>query len=121
VTATELLATLLERGVTLQVAGDKLRYTPLDTVTPELRDELRHHKAELLVLLEPLPAAVIELLLRCEAGDFTAAVRGRLAAIFKDNPPDALERLTRLAGHLKLNGAGLADAERRAMARYEVN
>ena len=60
--AAELLAALTARGVALQAAGDKLRFAPADAVTPELRDELRHHKAELLALLAkrpPLPTITL--------------------------------------------------------------
>lgn len=57
-TAVELVATLQARGVELVPAGDRLRFRPGEAVTPEERDALRRHKAEVLRLLtvpEPLP------------------------------------------------------------------
>ena len=49
----ELLAELRARGIQLEPAGDKLRFTPADAVTPELREAIRQHKAALLSLLNP--------------------------------------------------------------------
>ena len=48
--ATELLAELRHRGVTLVPAGDRLRYFPASGLTAVLREGLRAHKAELLRL-----------------------------------------------------------------------
>ena len=50
-TATEILSELERRGVELQVVGDKLRFRPVDAVTPEMLETLRAQKAELLRLL----------------------------------------------------------------------
>jgi hypothetical protein len=56
--AFELLQDFRSRGVLLEVQAGKLRFAPRDAVTPELRDALREHKADLLVLLaEPAEAA----------------------------------------------------------------
>jgi hypothetical protein len=58
--------TILERartlGVTLWVAGDRIRYSPKSQAPSEFVDLLREHKAELLAYLsgEPPPAALIE-------------------------------------------------------------
>ena len=71
-TTVELLTTCRQAGIHLEAAGDKLRYeAPPGTLTPELRDTLTHHKAELLTLLTrqfvtlrngpTLPLAVIQL------------------------------------------------------------
>ena len=51
-----LLADLRALGVELTAEGDQLRYrAPSGTMTPDLRRQLRSHKAELLLLLEPMP------------------------------------------------------------------
>jgi hypothetical protein len=51
-----LLAELRARGVVLAPAGDRLRYrAPRGTLTPDLRQQLLSQKAELLLMLEPLP------------------------------------------------------------------
>ena len=47
-------------------------------------------------------SAVTELLLRYELGDFDSRVRARLAAIFEEDPPDAVARLERAATFLEL-------------------
>jgi len=51
VTAEELLSEFSARGVVLRVEGDRLRFRPVDRVPPELQDELRQHKAQLLAIL----------------------------------------------------------------------
>jgi len=51
---TELLADLKRRGVILEAIGDRLRVdAPAGMLTPELRQALVVHKAELLELLAP--------------------------------------------------------------------
>ncbi|MBZ0160967.1 MAG: hypothetical protein K8G79_12685 [bacterium] len=52
-TATELLDTLTRRGVMLKAEGDKLLFAPSERVNPDLKAELRAHKADLLRLLHP--------------------------------------------------------------------
>lgn len=47
-TASDLLAELSRRGVTLTAVGSRLRYHPRSAVTPELLAELRQHKPALL-------------------------------------------------------------------------
>jgi len=54
-----------------------------------------------------LPDAVVELLLRYELGEFSPRVRARLASIFQEDPPDAIERLQKAADYLGLTGEGL--------------
>lgn len=49
--------------------------------------------------------AIAELLLRYELGDFSPRVRTRLAAIFRDDPPDALELLAKAAAFVGITGA----------------
>jgi TubC N-terminal docking domain len=46
-----LLDTLRERGIAIEVVGDRLRYRPRDAVTPDLRAQLATHKASLLAIL----------------------------------------------------------------------
>lgn len=50
-----LLATLVGRGVRLEVHGDKLRYAPQSAVDDELQRELRRHKAALMQILRADP------------------------------------------------------------------
>ncbi|MEW6457620.1 MAG: hypothetical protein AB1441_00900 [Bacillota bacterium] len=52
----ELIWELQRRGITLEPAGDKLRWRgPKGAMTPELLDQLRDHKAEVLGLLQQGP------------------------------------------------------------------
>ena len=56
--AAELLTDLAERGIQAIPEGEHLRLRPRSALTPELIQELRTHKAELLVLLDgQLPLA----------------------------------------------------------------
>ena len=56
--------------------------------------------------------AVVELLLRHELGDFDPRVRARLEEIFREDPPDALERLEKAAAYLKLRAVTRSTLER---------
>ncbi len=49
--AQALLSTLGEKGITVRHDGDQLAVGPKSRLTPELREELRDHKLELLTLL----------------------------------------------------------------------
>ena len=49
--ASELLAELRECGVELVATGGQLRYRPRETLTPQLLDQIKKHKPELLTLL----------------------------------------------------------------------
>jgi hypothetical protein len=64
--AFELLQDFRSRGVLLEVQAGKLRFAPRDAVTPELRDALREHKADLLLLLaepaDPRTATMVAVL-----------------------------------------------------------
>lgn len=51
-TATELLSELQQKGIRLEARGDRLRYAPASAVTPELREALATHKAQLISLLK---------------------------------------------------------------------
>jgi hypothetical protein len=53
VTAAALVASLRNRGVTLQPEGDRLRVRPTGLVTAEELEALRTHKAEVMALLAP--------------------------------------------------------------------
>src|ERR1044072_8026227 len=56
-TAHELIAQLQEKGVELKSTGDRLVIdAPKGTITPEVRNALAEHKAELLVILSRPPA-----------------------------------------------------------------
>lgn len=48
-----LLVELQTRGLILEPRGDKLAFGPKDKVSPELRERIVKHKAELLRLLQP--------------------------------------------------------------------
>ncbi len=48
----ELLREIENRGVTLEPAGDRLRFRPKRNLTPELVEGLREHKADILEALE---------------------------------------------------------------------
>ncbi len=55
--AAELLVELGPQGFTLTPAGDGIRVTPAGRLTAELRDRIRRHRPELLLLLSPLSPA----------------------------------------------------------------
>ncbi len=80
-TAAEVLTTCREAGIRLEAAGDRLRYeAPSGTLTPELRDTLTRHKAELLSLLTPerfVTLAPTGLTLPREAVDFAMDLERR--------------------------------------------
>jgi len=53
-TVTEVLAELAVRGVTLTPEGDMVRYRgPMGAMSPDLKERVAHHKADLLALLRP--------------------------------------------------------------------
>ena len=67
--ATDLLSALEARHIELVVAGDRLRFRPVEAVPSDLQEELRAHKAEVIELLkarsgpglaEALPGGVTE-------------------------------------------------------------
>jgi hypothetical protein len=53
----DLLDELDRLRISLQCHGDRLRFRPRDAVTPELREQLRSHKAKLLEIFRPRAAA----------------------------------------------------------------
>ncbi len=60
--APSLLTETSRRGIALEAHGGTLRYdAPAGTMTPELKDHLREHKAELLRLLSRPAEAVMRL------------------------------------------------------------
>lgn len=61
--AQTLLVELARRDITLKADGDRLKFAPVESVTPELLDRLKTNKLELLAwlrrdaeLVEPIPA-----------------------------------------------------------------
>ena len=60
--ALAILVELRERGVSLRVVGDRLRYRPSSAVPSELRERMASCKEELLALVEQVEerAAIIE-------------------------------------------------------------
>jgi hypothetical protein len=77
--ALEVLHQLEALGVTLEAAGDRLRYRPASKVPPDLVEALREHKGELLTRLRPV-------------GD------GQPPPL--ERPPATREELARLIDHL---------------------
>jgi len=63
----------------------------------------------------PFSDAVTELLIRYEQGEFSPRIRARLAEIFRDDPPDALELLHKAATYTGCDGVGLEQV----IIRYE--
>jgi hypothetical protein len=55
----EVLEEVGRRGISLFPKGDRLRFYPKNALTPELLEELKAHKAEILVMLgeEPVRSA----------------------------------------------------------------
>src|SRR5690625_7678870 len=62
-----------------------------------------------------LSPAVLELMIRYELRHVEPRIRARLAEIFRDDPPDALERLERAAEYIGVDGQEINtwDAEAR--------
>ena len=57
----EVMIDLRERGIQLEAHGDRLRYSPRSSVTPELAQRMKAHKVALLAILtaDDIPAAVL--------------------------------------------------------------
>ncbi len=55
-TAEDLLTKIEGLGVVLRAAGDRLQYRPREAIAPELLDDLRANKQELLKLLRSRPS-----------------------------------------------------------------
>lgn len=127
-----LLGTLKAEGVELRNVGGALVYPP---DTPRgIRNTIEANRDALLEALSvtPLPIdppggtahnsssaksepsenlqlRVAELIIRYEIGHFDERVRARLAEIFRDDPPDAWDRLERACDHLEISGARVLD------------
>jgi hypothetical protein len=109
--AAGLLVDLRRRGFRLEAVGDRLRITPGDRVTAELREALAAAKPDLLRLLDAearyvtlkggltLPVEPLELALRLEAEGFNLRLNGDGELVV-----EPAERLT--------------DADRAAVARW---
>lgn len=118
-TAQHILSELVRRGVTLQATErGTLRFSPVGAVTPELKEAIKQHKAELLSLLgqPPMTDAIAELLMRYEIGEFEPKVRHRLNKIFRNAPPDAMQRLHRACEYLGVNGSQVDEVGNRALS-----
>jgi hypothetical protein len=50
-TATTLLDTLTQRGVEFELHGDKLRFRPMEAISPDEVDLIRQHKTEIMEML----------------------------------------------------------------------
>jgi hypothetical protein len=78
--ATSLLDELRSRGVTLEARGDRLRFRPANAVPPDLVEQLRANKGEVIALLErdsDRQAATEKALATLEAFSQIGAVRIR--------------------------------------------
>jgi hypothetical protein len=53
-----ILAELDRRGIELSASGDRLRFRPIEAIPPDLLEELRKHKPNLLRLLSPPTVAL---------------------------------------------------------------
>jgi hypothetical protein len=92
-----LLAELAGRGIQLQAHGDRLRFRPQAAMTPDLAEQLKRHKAELLAVLHAATGAAAEakaLTWRARAGGdedlaerLAEAWEERLSIITADNVP----------------------------------
>lgn len=51
-TVSQLIVELSQRGVRIEAADDKLRYSPQSSLTPELVEALRRHKQTILAVLQ---------------------------------------------------------------------
>jgi hypothetical protein len=60
--AASLLLDLRRLGIRLEADGERLRYFPRSALTPDLLDQLKAHKADLLALIERFEerAAILE-------------------------------------------------------------
>jgi hypothetical protein len=105
--ATELLAVTKAAGIALNVVGDRLRYSASKgALTPELRDAMARHKAELLILLAPVtfitlkgglvvPRQALELALDLEQRGYRQRVD--VDGLYQVEPLDTLTRADRTA------------------------
>ena len=106
---TALLDELGRRGVELRADGDRLRYRPVDAISPGLLTQLRVHKAELMTILR--------------AGDYWA--RRAAALLFGVTDPevraDFREQFEHRAAVCEFDG-GLSrtDAERVAFGELQA-
>ena len=106
-TALDLLSELKTRGVILRLEQDRLRYAPLDLVTPVLLEAMRQRRSDLVHFVQE--RKICELLHRYHLGRFTPDVRARLERIFADDPPDAWQRLLQACDHLEITGEQLEE------------
>jgi hypothetical protein len=77
VNPSDLLSELQARQVELMVVGDRLRIRPVEALPPDLREELRRHKAEVVELLKARSGPGLAAAL---PGGVTEARRSLLAA-----------------------------------------
>jgi hypothetical protein len=57
VTVELILGRIWQLGVTLTLVGDRIRYRPASTVPPDLLDDLRRHKSDIIKHLAAKPSA----------------------------------------------------------------
>jgi hypothetical protein len=115
-TTEQLLLTCRQAGIVLSAQGDTLELdAPCGALTPELRDRLARHKAELLAVLRPprafvtlkggptLPVEAVELALDLERRGFRQSIDA--AGCYQVEPPAGLNgddraRLARWRNHV---------------------
>lgn len=88
--AAQLLDDLRQLGIRLESDGDKLRFFPRSKATPELVEQMKSHKAELLAILDDGPGETeINIF---DAGAVWQAIIDRVETD-PDFPPDLIEAL----------------------------
>lgn len=127
--ATDLLVDLTRLGIRLEARGDRLRYHPRSAVTPDVADQMKTHKGELLAMLRSVdcdPGSVITTippgpdgwptdsinppapcpkcgsleLWESAAGDLLGLTPGKWRCL-KCDPPTTARRLRELAARLR--------------------
>ena len=74
--ATQILADLAHLGIRIEARGDRLRYWPRSAMTPDLVEQMKAHKTELLAALRPENAAIALLCPWCKGPDLADAETG---------------------------------------------
>ena len=98
--ATAILSELHSRGVTIAVAGDKLRLVPGSLVPHYLLEDLRDHRADILALLRD-PTELMNLA-------FPIGYRGHRRKVAGRNHsfPSARDPVERRPGYLQVHDGG---------------
>jgi hypothetical protein len=112
---------LSRRGIVLRASQGWLMYSPIEAVDEPLKRRMQRVYGELVSYAEMQERRVCELLHRYELGQFLPHVRTRLAEVFKDDPPDAWERLIAACDYLGITGEYLEEVAEQATERRVLN